>query len=111
MTTVALITKGHERLDVRIGDILYHDCWHDPIFVSQFMAKTYIEEPSQGEDGWKRLPRSVRFAEGCTRIGGSPASKRYDQIIVPGRSKNGRNSAMNACTHGLASCACSPFLV
>jgi len=42
MTTVTLITKGDLRLRARIADISRHDCWHDPMFLSQFVAKTYI---------------------------------------------------------------------
>ena len=39
MTTVALITKGDLRLRARITDISRHDCWHDPMFSSQFVAQ------------------------------------------------------------------------
>jgi len=42
MTTVALITKGDLRLRARITDISRHDCWHDPMSSSQFVAKTYF---------------------------------------------------------------------
>jgi hypothetical protein len=39
MTTRSLITLGDLRLRARIADISRHDCWQDPMFLSQFPAK------------------------------------------------------------------------
>lgn len=44
MTTVAFDNKGYLRLRARIADISRHDCWHNPFFLSQFVARTYIAQ-------------------------------------------------------------------
>jgi hypothetical protein len=42
MTIVALMTKGDLRLRARIADISRRDCWQYPMFLPQFLSKTYI---------------------------------------------------------------------
>jgi len=42
MTIVALITKGDLRLRARIADISRRDCWQYPMFLPQFLSKTYM---------------------------------------------------------------------
>ena len=44
MTTTALICKDNSSHFARIHDKSRHDCWQDPMFMSPFVARSYISE-------------------------------------------------------------------